>query len=81
MKKLFALIPLICLSAWAADPEFALVIKDHRFEPAELRVPVGQKVKLVVHNQDASPKSSKATSSTARRSSLPAARPISSSAR
>ena len=55
MKKLFALISLICLSAWAADPEIALVIKDHRFEPAELRVPASQKIKLVVHNQDATP--------------------------
>ncbi len=55
MKKLFALLPLICLSAWAADPEFPLVIKDHRFEPAELRVPANQKVKLNVHNQDATP--------------------------
>ena len=59
MKKLLALIPvlvpLICLSAWAADPEFILVIKDHRFEPAELRVPASQKVKLIVHNQDATP--------------------------
>jgi heme/copper-type cytochrome/quinol oxidase subunit 2 len=55
MKKLLALLPLICLSAWADEPEFALVIKDHRFEPAELRVPASQKVKLIVHNQDASP--------------------------
>ena len=55
MKKLLSLLPLICLSAWAADPEFAMVIKDHRFEPAEMRVPVGQKFKLIVHNQDATP--------------------------
>lgn len=38
-------------SVHAADPEAALVIKNHRFEPAELRVPAGQRVKLVVHNQ------------------------------
>jgi plastocyanin len=38
--------------AHAADIEIALVIKNHRFEPAELRVPAGQRVKLVVHNQD-----------------------------
>ena len=55
MKKLFALLPLLCLSAWAADPEFVLVIRDHRFEPAEIRVPANQKIKLVVHNQDATP--------------------------
>ena len=55
MKKLLSLLSLLCLSAWAADPEFALVIRDHRFEPAEIRVPAGQKIKLVVHNQDATP--------------------------
>lgn len=55
MKRLFALLPLLCLSAWAADNEFALAIRDHRFEPAEIRVPANQKIKLVVHNQDATP--------------------------
>lgn len=41
--------------AHAADPEVLLVIKDHRFEPAELKVPSGQRIKLVVHNQDGTP--------------------------
>lgn len=35
--------------------EFRLVIKDHKFEPAELTVPAGVKVKLIVDNQDATP--------------------------
>lgn len=39
----------------AAEPEFALAIKNHRFEPAELKVPANQRVKLVVHNQDSTP--------------------------
>lgn len=39
-------------SALAAEPEVRLVIKNHQFEPAELEVPAGQRVKLVVHNQD-----------------------------
>jgi plastocyanin len=42
-------------SAHAAEPELELVIKNHRFEPAELKVPAGQRVRLVVHNQDATP--------------------------
>ncbi len=42
-------------TALAADAEYRLVIKDHRFVPAELAVPAGQKVKLVVENQDATP--------------------------
>ena len=39
----------------AAEPEVLLVIKNHRFEPSELKVPAGQRVKLVVHNQDSTP--------------------------
>ena len=39
----------------AAEFEIVLIIKNHRFEPAELRVPAGQRVKLVVHNQDSTP--------------------------
>lgn len=41
--------------ARAADPEVLLVIKEHRFQPAEIKVPAGQRVKLVVHNQDSTP--------------------------
>ncbi len=55
MKKLFVLFSLCSATAWAADTEVALVIRDHRFEPAEIRVPTGQKIKLLVHNQDATP--------------------------
>ena len=39
----------------AAEPELLLVIKNHRFEPTEVKVPAGQRVKLVVHNQDKTP--------------------------
>jgi len=47
------LLPLMAATARAADPEFSLVIKDHKFSPAEVKVPAGKKVKLVVDNQDA----------------------------
>ena len=40
--------------AMAADAELSLMIKDHRFVPSEIKVPAGQKIKLIVHNQDAS---------------------------
>jgi plastocyanin len=40
--------------AWADDPTFEITIKDHKFDPAEITVPVGQKIKLVVKNDDAS---------------------------
>lgn len=39
----------------AAEPAILLVIRNHQFEPAELKVPAGQRVKLVVHNQDNTP--------------------------
>ena len=55
MKNLIFLLCALSLSVWAANPEFALVIRDHRFEPAEIRIPAGQKIKLIVHNQDATP--------------------------
>jgi plastocyanin len=42
-------------SAHAEDTALLLTIKNHRFEPAELKVPAGQRVKLTVHNTDATP--------------------------
>jgi plastocyanin len=36
------------------DP-YVLTIEDHRFNPAELKVPAGQKIKLTVHNLDSTP--------------------------
>ena len=42
-------------AAFASEAEVTLVIKDHRFEPAEVKVKAGERVKLVVHNQDATP--------------------------
>jgi plastocyanin len=41
--------------ATAAEPEALLVIKNHRFQPAELKVPAGQRITLTVHNQDSTP--------------------------
>jgi hypothetical protein len=54
---LAALLGLTCFAglAQAADGESSLVIKNHRFEPAELKVPANQRVKLTVHNQDTTP--------------------------
>ncbi len=42
-------------ASMAADAEALLVIKNHRFEPAELNVPANQRVRLTVHNQDSTP--------------------------
>ncbi|HWI13277.1 MAG TPA: cupredoxin domain-containing protein [Burkholderiales bacterium] len=56
MKKLLCALALVLAPTivHAADPEFTLVIREHRFEPSELKVPAGKKVKLIVDNQDAS---------------------------
>lgn len=47
----------ISAPAWAEDavPEFTLTIKDHTFTPAQLELPAGQRVKLIIDNQDPTP--------------------------
>lgn len=35
--------------------EFVIIIKDHRFEPAELTVPAGERIKLIIDNRDSTP--------------------------
>lgn len=42
-------------AAMAADAEVLLVIKNHRFEPIELKVPAGRRIKLIVDNRDGTP--------------------------
>jgi plastocyanin len=39
----------------AQDAAFTLTIKDHRFEPTELQVPAGKKIRLLVKNLDPTP--------------------------
>lgn len=58
MKRLLSitLLSLACATAFAAAPEeFTLTIKNHAFEPKELTVPAGKKIKLLVVNMDATP--------------------------
>jgi len=47
----------LCLAptAMAETMEVTIVIKDHKFEPAEVRVPAGEKIRLIVVNEDATP--------------------------
>jgi len=52
MRWLLALVLLIPGLAPGADEDILLVIRNHRFEPAELHVPAGKKIKLIVDNQD-----------------------------
>ena len=46
---------LIATSARAAAPELTLVIRDHLFFPSTLEVPAGQKVRILIDNQDPTP--------------------------
>jgi len=57
MKKHLALavLTLAALHAHAAADEFTLTIKNHTFEPKEIKLPANQKIKLKVVNQDATP--------------------------
>ena len=64
MKQAFASILLMLIAlcagfsasdALAADDTFTLTIHDHRFDPAQLDVPSGKKLTLVVKNLDATP--------------------------
>lgn len=55
MQRLLFILSLFPLAAYAADAEYTLTIKDHRFQPSELAIPADTKVKLLVENQDATP--------------------------
>ena len=43
------------MGASAADLEVHIAIKDHKFEPSEIKVPAQQRIKLHIQNQDATP--------------------------
>lgn len=58
MRKItLALVALVMMSFGfsAQAEEYVITIKDHKFTPAELTVPAGQKIKLVVKNDDPTP--------------------------
>ena len=55
MKYLLLLSVLLSVSAVAAESEYVLVIRDHRFEPTEILIPTGKKIKLKIDNKDGTP--------------------------
>jgi len=55
MKHIFTLILFFSSLTAVANEEYNIEIINHRFEPAELTVPAGKKVKLIVENKDATP--------------------------
>ena len=53
---LFGLAALVTLAPAAARADdYTLTIKDHRFTPAEIKVPANQRVKITVVNEDPMP--------------------------
>jgi len=67
MKRLLVVLaPLLLLAitgtAGASDlPEYSLVVKNHVYQPSELKVPAGTKFKIIVHNEDATPEEFEST--------------------
>lgn len=55
MSRLLTLLAFMPALALAQDFEVKLTIRDHRFSPAEVRVPANQKVRLLVVNEDPTP--------------------------
>jgi hypothetical protein len=49
------LLALVAGAALAASDEMTLTIRNHAFEPKEIRIAAGAKVKLKVVNEDATP--------------------------
>jgi plastocyanin len=62
-RSVLALAPIVVLAALglpaAADvavaQDFNLAIRNHKFEPEEIRVPAGKRVSIYVSNEDATP--------------------------
>jgi len=50
-----ALVILAMTPALSDEPQFLIQIKNHQFIPAELHIPAGVKVQIVLDNQDDSP--------------------------
>ena len=48
LRTLALALALSPLFATAADADITITIKDHKFTPAEVRVPAGKKIKLII---------------------------------
>lgn len=56
LRTVLALVLLLAVApALARADDLTLTIKDHKFTPAEIKVPANQRVQLTVVNEDATP--------------------------
>lgn len=53
--RFLALAVLACAPAISSEPEFVIQIRNHQFVPAELNIPAGVKVRLILDNLDDTP--------------------------
>jgi len=62
-SALFSLVLILATGANVAaeEPTYTLIIKDHRFQPAEIEIPSGQKIALIVKNDDPTPEEFEST--------------------
>jgi Cupredoxin-like domain len=62
-SALFSLALILATGATGAaqEPNYTLVIKDHRFQPTEIEIPAGQKIALIVKNDDPTPEEFEST--------------------
>lgn len=49
-----ALFAAVATPAFASEETVTIVIKDHKFDPAEVKVPAGKRIIFIVDNQDPS---------------------------
>jgi hypothetical protein len=58
---LLAMLPATGAGVAAQEPAYTLIINDHQFQPTEIEVPAGQKIALLVKNNDTTPEEFEST--------------------
>lgn len=55
MKNALFAVSLFPITVFAVDGDYSLTIRNHQFVPDKLIVPAGEKIKLVISNEDSTP--------------------------
>ncbi len=55
LLPLIAALPPVAAQAAGADADYTLVIADHRFQPENIAIPSGKKIRLLIENRDDTP--------------------------
>ena len=55
-RALFVALLLVCANpAFAEEPKVTIAVRDHQFVPAEVPIPAGVKVELIIRNEQTMP--------------------------